>query len=77
MTTNGNGITAAQMISAIQEARGFVTKAADILGIGRTTFYKYLNRYSTAQQALEDTREKRHEWVENKLMKQIDPLPHR
>lgn len=69
---NGNGITAERMIGAIEEARGFVTKAADILGVGRTTFYTYLKKYATAQQALDDTREKRHEWVESKLMKAID-----
>ncbi|MBE9479814.1 MAG: hypothetical protein IMY80_07595 [Chloroflexi bacterium] len=68
---NSNGPTAQQMIDAIQEAQGFVTRAAGILGIGRTSFYTYLKRYATAQQALEDTREKRHEWVESKLMKQI------
>ena len=59
------------MIDAINEAEGFVTKAADILGIGRTTFYRYLDKYVTAQQALEDTREKRHDFVENKLMDAI------
>jgi len=69
---NGNGITAEQMITAIKEAKGFVTKASDILGISRNTFYVYLRRYATAQQALEDTREKRHEWVESKLMKAIE-----
>ena len=68
---NNNGPTAKKQIAAIVEAQGFVTRACDILGIGRTTFYTYLKRYPTAQQALEDTREKRHEWVESKLMKQI------
>ena len=72
MTNNGNGITAKEMINAIKQARGFVTQAADILDIGRTTFYRYLKKYATAQQALSDTREKRHEWVESKLMKAID-----
>ncbi len=71
MAKNGNGVTAAQMIAAIEEAQGFVTRACDILGIGRTTFYTKLKNYETAKQALADTREKRHEWVENKLMTQI------
>ena len=31
-----------------------------------------MERYPTVKQALADTREKRHEWVESKLMKQID-----
>ena len=67
----GNGLAAAQMISAIVEAKGFVTKACDILGCARKTFYVYLKRYPTVQEALEDTREKRHEWVESKLMKAV------
>jgi len=70
--SNGNGYTAEQLISAIKEARGFVTKAADILKCSRKTFYVYLNKYKTAQDALDDTREKRHEWVESKLMKAIE-----
>jgi len=67
----GNGLSAAQMISAIEEAQGFVTKACDILKCSRKTFYVYLKKYSTVQDALEDNREKRHEWVESKLMQQI------
>lgn len=67
----GNGLSAAQMISAIKEAQGFVTKACDILGCARKTFYVYLKRYPTVQEVLSDTREKRHEWVESKLMGQI------
>ena len=68
---NGNGLTAAEMIAAIDKAQGFVSKAAEICGVGRTTFYTYLKKYSTVQQALEDTREKRHDFVELKLMKGI------
>jgi hypothetical protein len=69
---NGNGVTAAQMIEAIAEAQGFVTKAASILGISRSSFYNKMANYETVKQALADTREKRHEWVESKLMKQIN-----
>ena len=69
--TERNGITAEQMISAIKEAQGYASRASDILGVSRTSFYTYLKRFTTAQQALEDTREKRHEWVESMLMKQI------
>jgi len=68
---NGNGITAQKMIDAIEEAQGYASKAAELLGVGRTSFYTYLNKYATAKQALADTREKRHEWVESKLMQQI------
>ena len=69
---NGNGKTAEEVIQAIEESRGFASKAAEILGVSRTTFYKYIKNYKTAKQALEDTREKRHDYVENKLMKLID-----
>jgi len=69
---NGNGMKAADMIAAIEEAQGFVTKASSILGCSRNKFYTYLKRYPTVQEVLEDTREKRHEWVESKLMKQIN-----
>lgn len=69
---NGNGYTAQDLIDAINDARGFVTKAAEILGCSRKTFYVYLKKFVTAQEALSDAREKRHEWVESKLMKQID-----
>jgi len=68
---NGNGITAEQMIAAIKESEGYAARAADLLGISRSSFYVHLKRFSTAQQALEDTRERRHEWVESKLMKAI------
>ena len=69
---NGNGVTAKQMIDAVTEARGLVTRAADILGISRASFYNKMAKYETVKQALADTREKRHEWVESKLMKQVD-----
>ena len=68
---NGNGVTAKQMILAIEEAQGYVTKAVSILDISRTSFYTYLKRYPTVQQAMDDAREQRHEWVESKLMKAI------
>ena len=71
MAKNGNGITAEMMIDAIEKSQGFASKAAELLGIGRTSFYTYLKKFATAQQALEDTREKRHDFVELQMMKQI------
>ena len=71
MAKNGNGLTAKQMIEAINKSRGFVTEAADKLGVSRQTFYTYLKKYETARQALENARERRHEMVENKLMSLI------
>ena len=66
-----NGLTAKQMIGAIEEAQGYVTKAVDVLGVSRTSFYNYLKKHPTVQQTLDDIREKRHEYVENKLMQAI------
>lgn len=71
MAKNGNGLTAEQMIEAINKGRGFVTEAADELGVSRQTFYVYLKKFVTVQQALEDARERRHVMVENKLMSAI------
>lgn len=67
-----NARTAKEVIKAIEKSRGYVTKAADILGVSRQSLYRYLKKFPTAQIALDDTREKRHEWVENKLIQQID-----
>ena len=68
---NGNGLTADRMITAINDAQGFVSKAAELLGVSRATFYNYLKKYATAKQALDDVRSKRHDFVELQLMKGI------
>jgi len=64
--------TANEVIEAIKDARGFVTVAASRLGCSRTTMYVYLKKYATAATALEDEREKRHDFVESKLMSAIN-----
>ena len=68
---NGNGLTAERMIAAIEKAQGFVSKAAELLGVSRQTFYNYLKKYATAKQALDDVRSKRHDFVELQLMKGV------
>jgi len=65
-------LKADQMIQAIKDSRGFVSKAADLCGVSRGTFYNYLKKYATVQEALEDEREKRTDFVENKLMGAIN-----
>ena len=72
MSKNGNGVNAQDVIDAIVEGKGYASKAAEILKVSRTTFYKYLDKYATAKQALEDEREKRHDKVELKLMDRIE-----
>ncbi len=68
----GRQYTAQEMIDAIHEARGFLTVAADKLGCSRRTVYRYMRDYPTVQEALDDTREKRHDFVEGKLMAAIN-----
>ena len=67
-----NGKTAEQVIKSIKDSKGYIAKAAGLLGVSRSTFYNYLKKYSTAQEALDDVRESRHDYVESKLMKLID-----
>ena len=64
--------SAQQVADAIRVARGFVTVAAEKLGCHRATVQRYINDYATVQDALTDAREKRHDFVENKLMSAIN-----
>jgi hypothetical protein len=68
----GRRYTAKQVAEAVREARGFITVAAEALGCHRSTVQRYVNEYATVQDALEDAREKRHDFVENKLMAAIN-----
>ena len=72
MAKNGNGVTAERMIEEIEASRGNVSVAADVLGIGRTTFYTYLKKFTTVRQKLDEVRERRHDHVEDRLMDSID-----
>jgi len=65
-------LTASQMIDAIHKSRGFISKAANLCDVSRQTFYTYLKQFKTVQDALEDERENRHDFVESKLMALID-----
>lgn len=76
MGKNGNGhngrYTAEQMVTAIREEEGFITRAARKLGCSPRTIYNYAKRYITVQQAMDDAREERIDWVEDKLFGQIE-----
>jgi hypothetical protein len=72
MAENGNGLTAARMVQAIEDSRGFISEACKLLGCSRSHFYNKLKTFPTAQQALDDVREKRHDYVESKMMKRIE-----
>jgi transcriptional regulator with GAF, ATPase, and Fis domain len=42
-----NGYTAAQVIQALEDADGYVSKAASLLGCTPQTVYNYRNRFPT------------------------------
>ena len=66
-----NGYTADQVIKALQDAAGYVSKAASILGCSSQTVYNYKNKFVTVADAWDAIREARHDFVENKLHEQI------
>lgn len=76
MAKNGNGhggrYTAEQIATAIQEAEGFVTRAAREVGCSSRTIYNYAKRYVSVQQAIDNAREERIDWVEDKLFDQME-----
>ena len=66
-----NGFTAAQVIKALEDADGYVSKTASLLGCSVPTVYNYRDRYATVAEAWQNIRERRHDFVENALHKQI------
>lgn len=68
---NDNRYTAQQVINAIKEADGYVSKTASLLGCSVQTVYNYRNNYPTVATVWHDVREKRHDFVENALHKRI------
>ena len=76
MPNNGNGngykYSAQQVIKALEQTKGNIAHAARLLGCTRATVYKYVNTHMTVKNALDDQRETRIDYVENKLMQQIE-----
>jgi hypothetical protein len=64
--------TAQQVIDALQEAKGYVSKAASLLQCSPVTVYNYADRYKSVRRAWDDIREERHDFVENALAKRIN-----
>ena len=60
------------MIDAIIEAKGILAVAARNLDCSRQTVHNYVNRYATVREAYEDANETNIDFVENKLMQQIN-----
>lgn len=60
-----------EIVKALQEADGYVSKAAHILGCTPRTVYNYRDESPAIAEAWESIREKRHDFVENALHKRI------
>jgi hypothetical protein len=53
------------------DVQGFVTKAAAKLGCTTQTIYNYRDKYKTVADAIFESREKRHDFVESRMMTRI------
>lgn len=69
---NQNRYAAAQVIEAIQRARGVKAVAARILECSRQTVDNYIERYVTVRAAYEEQRETLIDVAEGKLIKKLD-----
>jgi hypothetical protein len=63
--------SAQDAINAIRKANGFVSHAADALGISRTQLYRIINDKPTVKEALHDTREAMKDFAESRLLANI------
>ncbi len=63
--------TAQEVIDALNDAKGYVSKTASNLRCNPCTVYAYANRHPTIQQAWDDIREARHDSVESALAGRI------
>lgn len=64
--------TAKEMVDAITKAKGFASAAADLLGCGRSTVYRYIEQYTSVAEALKDARERTKDVAELKLLQRIN-----
>lgn len=69
---NGNGYTATEVIEATRGSKGYVSVIASRLGCSRMHVYRLMEKYPTVKEALENEREGNKDFVEGKLMQQID-----
>ena len=60
-----------EVVDALEAADGYVSKTASLLGCSTQTVYNYRDESPTVREAWENIREKRHDFVENALHKQI------
>ena len=64
--------TAADVIAAIKGSKGIISQAARKLGCTRQTIYNYVENYATVREALENEREDLLDFVEGKLLGEIN-----
>lgn len=64
--------TAEQVAQAIKKSRGILTGAAQALGCSRQTVDNYIKKYKTVKDAYAEARETTIDFVETKLLKNID-----
>lgn len=64
--------TAAEVIKAIEGSKGIISQAARKLGCTRQTVYNYVENYVTVKEALENEREDLLDFVEGKLLGEIN-----
>lgn len=64
--------TANEIVEAIRQERGFVSRAARRLGCSRMTVYRATEKYASVREAIEDAREDMKDTAEAKLYQQID-----
>ena len=69
--TNKKQQTKKALIEALTQTLGVVTSACKIVGIDRTTFYKYINEDEVFAKAVKDISEVAIDFAESKLYEQI------
>lgn len=68
---NENRHTIEGVCTAIRQARGMKTIAAQILGVNRSTIHRYVDRYPEVAQAVEDAKSLTLDLAENKLYERM------
>ena len=63
--------TPTQMIEALQQAEGYVSQAASLLGCSSQTVYNYRDKFPAVAETWQAIREARHDFVESQLHEQI------
>jgi transposase len=69
--TDNEKLTTDQVIAALHETRGMVTVAARRLGVATNTVKRYIRKYKSVQESLEEERERTIDIAELKLFEAI------